>query len=53
MFYLLIYLSNPDSVGLRVDADAVQASTRRESVWSVSDRCRADGLSYLGIYHVS
>ena len=53
MFYLLIYLSHPDSVGLPVDADAAQASTRRESVGSVSDRCRTDGISYLGIYHVS
>ena len=53
MFYLLIYLSHPDSVGLRVDADAAQASTRRESVGSVTDRCRTDGISYLGIYHVS
>ena len=49
MFYLLIYLSHPDSVGLPVDADAAQASTRRESVGSVSDRCRTDGISYLGI----
>ena len=32
MFYLLIYLSDPDSVGLRVDTDAAQAS-------KVSDRC--------------
>ena len=53
MFYLLIYSSDPDSVGLRVDADAAQASTRRESVGSVSDRGRTDGISYLGIYHVS
>ena len=53
MFYLLIYLSDPDSVGLRVDADATQASTRRESVGSVSDRCRTDGISYLEVYHVS
>ena len=49
MFYLLIYSSDPDSVGLRVDADAAQASTRRESVGSVSDWGRTDGISYLGI----
>ena len=35
MFYLLIYLSDPDSVGLRVDADAAQESTRAK----VLDRC--------------